>query len=67
MSFPFEIIYYLKILFEVVIFLNSNSNGSKKRFYRKMTKIKKLNIDKLYNFVVDNFSIRNHLLPEKIF
>jgi hypothetical protein len=32
-----------------------------------MTKIKVVNLDKLYNFVVDNFSIWNHLLPEKLF
>ena len=32
-----------------------------------MTKIKVVNLDKLYNFVVDNFSIWNHLLPKKLF
>ena len=45
----------MKIFFEVVIFSNSNLNCSKK-LYRKMTKIKIVNFDKLYNFVVDNFS-----------
>jgi hypothetical protein len=30
-----------------------------------MTKTKVVHLDALYNFVVDNFSIWNHLLPEK--
>ena len=34
--------------------------------YRKMTKLKVVNIDKLYNFVVDIFSIWNHSLPVKL-
>ncbi len=32
-----------------------------------MTKTKVEDIDNLYNFVVDNFSIWNHLQPEKLF
>ena len=35
--------------------------------YRKMTKTKVVDLDKLYNFAVDNFPIWNHLLPEKLF
>ena len=35
--------------------------------YRKITKIKVIDLDKLYNFIFDNFSIWNHLLPEKLF
>ncbi len=30
-----------------------------------MTKIKVIDLDELYNFVVDNFTIWNHLLLEK--
>ena len=32
-----------------------------------MTKTKVVDLDKLYNFIVGNFFIRNHLLPEKLF
>ncbi len=32
-----------------------------------MTKTKVVDIDKLYNFVVDNFPIWNHLQYEKLF
>ena len=33
--------------------------------YRKKTKVKVIDLDELYNFVVDDFSIWNHLLPKK--
>ena len=33
--------------------------------YEKMTKIKVVDLDALYNFVSDIFSICNHLLPQK--
>ena len=33
----------------------------------KMTNTKVVDLDKLYNFVVHNFSILNHLLSEKLF
>ena len=39
----------------------------KKILYIKMTKLKVVNLDKLYNFIVDIFSIWNHLLPVKLF
>ncbi len=54
MTFSVEIIQYLKMLFEVVIFSNLNSNYFKKNIYRKMTKIKVIDLDELYNFVVDD-------------
>jgi hypothetical protein len=31
-----------------------------------MTKLKVVNLDKLYNFVVDNFFIWNHLVFENV-
>ncbi len=34
--------------------------------YRKKTKVKVIDLDELYNFIVDNFFIWNHLLPKKI-
>ena len=37
-----------------------------KKSYRKMTKTKVVNLDKLYNFVVDDFFSWNHLLFENI-
>ncbi len=56
---------YLKMLFEVVIFWNSNSNCSnkviKKNYQNKVVD------HALYNFVVDNFSIWNQLQPKKLF
>ncbi len=48
---------YFKIQIQIV----------KKILYRKMAKIKVIDLDELYNFVVDSFSIWNHLLPEKLF
>ncbi len=33
--------------------------------YSKKAKVKVIDLDELYNFVVDDFSIWNHLLPKK--
>jgi hypothetical protein len=38
-----------------------------KLLYRKMTKIKVIDLDELYNFFVDDFSIWYHLLCIKLF
>ena len=38
----------------------------KKMLYRKMTKIKIIDIDNLYNFIVDNFFSWNHLVFKNI-
>ena len=54
MTFTFEIIYYSKILFQVVIFKNSNFE-SFKQSHDKMTKTKVLDLDEFYNFYIDDF------------
>jgi hypothetical protein len=50
MTFSFETIYSLKILFEALKFWNVQTTTD-----GKTTKIE------IYDFVVDNFFIRNHL------
>ena len=37
-----------------------------KMLYRKMTKIKAIDFDELYNFVVDDFFSANHLVFENV-
>ena len=56
-TFSAEIIYCFKILFEVVIFGNSNFKLIKTKSHKKMTKIKIVELKKLCNFIVDNFFI----------
>jgi hypothetical protein len=61
MSSSFEIIYGPKILFK---FYNLKFNFlklSKRPQMEKMTRSEVIDLDEIYNFVVDNRFIRNHL------
>jgi len=55
MTFSFKIIYGPKILFEVLKFWNSIFWNVQTTLDEKMTNTK------IYNFVVDNYFITNHL------
>ena len=61
MTFTFEIIYFSKMLFEVVLFKIQILNHSTKS-HENMTKIKVVDFDEFYNFDVYNIFIFDHLM-----
>ena len=61
MTFTFEIIYFSKMLFEVVLFKIQILNHSKKS-HENMTKMKVPDFDEFYNFDVYNIFIFDHLM-----
>ena len=61
MTFSFETIYGPRILFEALKFWNSIFQIVQTALDAKMTKTKVVDLDEIYNFIVDNYFIRNHL------
>ena len=61
MTFSFETIYGPRILFEALKFWNSFFWIIQMALDEEMTKSKVVELDEIYNFVVDNYFIRNHL------
>jgi hypothetical protein len=61
-TFAFEINYYPKIVFEVLIFLKFKLSIVQTKLDGEMNKTIVEYIDEFYNFDVDNFFIQNHLL-----
>ena len=61
MTFSFENIYGPRILFEALKFWNSIFQIVQTTLDGKTTKTKVVDLDEIYNFVVDNYFIRNHL------
>ena len=60
-GFSFETIYGPRILFEVLKFWNSIFWIVQTTLDGKTTKTKVIDLDEIYNFVVDNYFIINHL------
>lgn len=56
MTFSWKIIYYPEVLLEFLIFWNLNFRIVQTNLYGEMDKTKVLGLDKLYNFIVDDFS-----------
>ena len=61
MTFSFETTYGPIILFEALKFWNSIFQIVQMTLDGKTTKTKVVDLDEIYNFVVDNYFIRNHL------
>ena len=61
MTFSFETMYGPRILFEALKFWNSIFLIVQTTLDGKMTKTKVVDLNEIFNFVANNYFIRNHL------